>query len=302
VSAFTFSVVVPAFNAQATLARAVRSALAQEPAPAEVIVVDDGSRDRTAQVAAGLDGVRVIAQENKGPSAARNHGLAEVRSPWVAFLDADDWWLPMKTSTQVSALSGRPDCALVACDWVREGTAGIVPPYGPSRGAGDSPVTEFDYRSILLLNRFQTSTVLARTEAVRSVGGFDSALDGVEDWDMWLRLAGEGRIVKVDTPLVVYRDESDGYSKNLQRVYLTMQAMLQREKGRSELPAREFDRILAWHHERFAVGFWLAGQRAHALAALAEIRDARLLGVAPSAALRYLLPFLVARVRRRLPR
>lgn len=301
-SAFTFSVVIPAFNAEATLARAVRSALAQQPAPDEVIVVDDGSRDRTAQVAAGLDGVRVIAQENKGPSAARNLGLAEVQSPWVAFLDADDWWFPVKTSAQVSALSRRPDCVLVASDWVREDSAEFVPADGPSRESGDWPVTEFGYRSILLLNRFQTSTVLARTEALRGVGGFDSALDGAEDWDMWLRLARQGRIVKVDSPLVVYRDESDGYSKNLQRVYLTMQAMLQREKGRSELSPRAFDRILAWHHERFAVGFWLAGQRRHALAALAEMRDAGLLGVAPSAAVRYLLPFLMARVRRRLPR
>ena len=296
---FTYSVVVPAYNAEATLERAVRSALAQQPAADEVILVDDGSTDRTAEVARGIGGVRLLTQDNQGPSAARNLGLSEVQSPWVAFLDADDWWLDEKTAEQLTALSVHPDAVLLASDWVREPAAGgtvAIPATGERR------VSELDYSRILVLNRFQTSTVIARTDVVRRLGGFDPALDGVEDWDMWLRIAREGRIVKVDAPLVVYRDESAGYSKNLQRVYLTMLAMLAREKARSELSAREFDRMMAWHHERFAVGFWLAGQRAQAVRALADLRDDKLLAAAPGAAVRYLLPFLGARVRRRLSR
>lgn len=89
-----FSVVIPAFNAAATLARAIESVRAQSWSAHEIIVVDDGSTDATAEIAAGFDGVRLIRQKNSGVSVARNAGAAAASGDWLAFLDADDWYAP----------------------------------------------------------------------------------------------------------------------------------------------------------------------------------------------------------------
>ncbi|MDP2978254.1 MAG: glycosyltransferase family A protein, partial [Thiobacillus sp.] len=89
-----FSVVIPAFNSAATLARAIESVRAQSWPAHEIIVVDDGSTDATAEIAAGFDGVRLIRQKNSGVSVARNAGAAAASGDWLAFLDADDWYAP----------------------------------------------------------------------------------------------------------------------------------------------------------------------------------------------------------------
>ena len=89
-----FSVVIPAFNSAATLARAIESVRAQNWPAHEIIVVDDGSTDATAEIAAGFDGVRLIRQKNSGVSVARNAGAAAATGDWLAFLDADDWYAP----------------------------------------------------------------------------------------------------------------------------------------------------------------------------------------------------------------
>lgn len=97
-----FSVVIPAFNRESTLPRAIESVLAQDLSPYEVIVIDDGSRDRTAEVAEAFGSrVRVVRQENAGVSAARNRGVREASCPWVAFLDSDDYW----TASHLSAMA-----------------------------------------------------------------------------------------------------------------------------------------------------------------------------------------------------
>lgn len=106
-----FSVVIPTYNRAATVCRAIDSVLHQSYRAAEVVVVDDGSRDETRErVAAYGDAVRYIYQENAGAAAARNHGAAETRFPWLAFLDSDDLWFPMyleRMAAAITATSGR---------------------------------------------------------------------------------------------------------------------------------------------------------------------------------------------------
>lgn len=286
------SVVIPAFNAARTLAGTVSSIRNQEPVPSEIVVVDDGSADHTADVAQTL-GVRLVRQENGGPSRARNTGIAVTTGDWVAFADADDVWLPGKLELQIACLARYPDAVLIAGDWVRHAPAVIE--------AVQPQVRVFGYRDLLQLNRFQTSTVLVRADVVKRLGGFDERLDGVEDWDMWLRCSKEGPIAKLDAPIVVYRDEPVGYSKDLRRVYQTMLAMLDREEGSNGLPAHARRTLRAWHHLRFAVGFLLEGDRAAAAGALRDLRRAGVTRAAPEACVRYLLPFLAGRLRRRLP-
>ncbi len=283
------SVVVPAHDAAATVAAAVRSALGQTRQPDEIVVVDDGSSDDTAAVVRGVGGpVRLIEQAQGGPSAARNAGVAASSGEWLAFLDADDEWHPEKLEQQLRVATG--DVALVATDWAREPVDVAVPP--------NVPTTELTTSEILLLNRFQTSSVLLRRDAFVAAGGFDSALDGVEDWDMWLRASRQGRVVKLDWPFVRYADVSTGYSKALDRVYRTGLMMLRRELG--DPPSGSGRGVMAWHHLRFALAYLLAGDRRSARACLEDLRAAGLVGAAPEATVRYLAPFLGGRLKRRL--
>ncbi|MDH6144862.1 glycosyltransferase involved in cell wall biosynthesis [Kitasatospora sp. GP30] len=298
------SVVIAAYNAAPTLGAALASALGQVPRPAQVIVVDDGSQDGTARVAAAFPEVLVVRQRNQGPSAARNAGIRESNQPWVAFLDADDLWLPGKLARQLAALREHPHAVLLAGDWVRtlsEDGIGAVADHGAEEAPGQRALSRVvGYRDVLVLNRFQTSTVLVRAEVLGRVGGFDPALDGAEDWDLWLRCARHGTVVKLDAPLAVYRDEPGGYSKDLGRLYARMLTMLGREGRGGVLPTAAFAQVLTWHYLRFAVAFALAGQRTSARTVLTELRAAGLARHVPAATARYLAPFLGGRALRRL--
>ncbi|HZD66695.1 MAG TPA: glycosyltransferase [Acidimicrobiales bacterium] len=309
------SVVVPAFNAAATIGACLTSVEAQTLPPAEVIVVDDGSSDATvAVVEEHHPWARVVRQRNTGPSGARNRGLAEADGGWVAFLDADDRWHPHKLAAQVAALAHRPDAVLVATDWRRPLAVPLATPGGeggePATGQPPgwvSPATPsetvFGYRDLLVLNRFQTSTVLMSRQVAHELGGFDGALDGVEDWHLWLRAAAVGPIVKLDWPYVEYRDVASGYSKDLDRVYATLRSMLVTELAREDLgPQQDLAAVLAWHHLRFALGFLLEHQPGSALRALGNLRAEGLVGATPTAVSRYMAPFLAGRLRRRIDR
>ena len=270
--------------------------------------------------------VRIICQAQSGPAAARNTGIETASQPWIAFLDADDVWHPGKLATQLDVAAAHPQAVAVASDWVRRGpTTGAPPSPAPVTGhhASDPPpmtavatcdsagersaghatqrrvptsvITEAD---LLVLNRFQTSTVLARTADVRAVGGFDTSVDGVEDWDLWRRLAARGPIVKIDRALVSYTDRPEGYSKDLIRVHDTAVVMIQRAVAGCD--RRTARRLRAWHHLRFAVAFVLDGDRPMAARCLRDVYQDGLLSAVPGAAARHLAPFLVGRLRRRL--
>ena len=283
------SVVIPAHDAEGTVAAAIASARAQTLPPDEVVVVDDGSTDGTASVAASC-GATVVRQAQGGPSAARNAGVDASSGEWIAFLDADDEWHPDKLARQMP-YAGVDGTVLVATDWSRALVAGPAP--------AEVPTSVLTSEQILLLNRFQTSTVLLERSAFYAAGSFDPSLDGVEDWDMWLRASCRGRVVKLDWPFVRYTDTASGYSKGLERVYRTGRTMLERRFGST--PSRHEREILAWHHLRFAVAFALDGDRGAARRCLVECHEHGLDAVAPSAAARYLVPFLARRVSRRLP-
>ena len=285
------SVVVPAHDAEASVEAAIRSALGQTRPPDEIVVVDDGSTDATATVVRRIGGpVRLVSKPQGGPSSARNAGVAESFGDWIAFLDADDEWHPEKLERQLRLAKG--DVVLVATDWSRDAVRAPAPE--------PVPTTVLPTSKILLLNRFQTSTVLLRRDAFTAAGGFDSSLDGVEDWDMWLRASREGRVVKLDWPFVRYTDVATSYSKALDRVYRAGRTMLQRELGAP--PTGAGRAVMAWHHLRFALAYGLASDRASARACLADLREAGLAGAAPEATARYLLPFLAGRAVRRLER
>lgn len=184
------SVVIPAYNCDQYLARAISSALAQSHTKIECIVVNDGSTDRTADIIASFgDRIRGISQPNAGASAARNAGIATALGKYVAFLDADDYWLPTKIANQIEVFRRHPELVLVSCDftWERPGTDHI--------GGSTSPKFEAEsvqvFRDLTQLLRdpyLGTPTVIVDRESLRQSGCFDTSLPLAEDVDMYFRL------------------------------------------------------------------------------------------------------------------
>ncbi|WP_024328378.1 glycosyltransferase [Thioalkalivibrio sp. ALR17-21] len=216
-----FSVVVPAFNCAAFLADALDSILAQEGVSVEVLVVDDGSTDNTAERARTYDArVRLLstARPRSGPGAARNVGIRHARAPVVAFLDGDDVWLPGKLALQKRVLDENPDVALVCtrgAHWFpeREGDAAwqqAAPPESPASGEIPFRPAGWIYHLLLLRPAWVwTSTVVMRRELIERTGEFDETLRLGQDYDYWLRASRETRILRIDRILALYRQHAD---------------------------------------------------------------------------------------------
>ncbi|GAB4178051.1 MAG: hypothetical protein Fur0039_21680 [Rhodocyclaceae bacterium] len=209
------SVVIPAYNAAWCVSRAIDSVLAQTHGQFETIVVDDGSTDDTARVLAVYgERIRVVNKPNGGLSSARNAGIAAARGEFVAFLDADDWWLPGKLARQVELMRARPElafCSTAARVQTPEGEVLNEWRCGACTGAR---VLE----AIFGANAFVAgsgSAVLARRSALEAEGGFDESLASLEDIDLWMRLAARGGYACIDEPLAVILKRPDSMSRNL---------------------------------------------------------------------------------------
>ena len=195
------SVVIPTRNRAALLlAHGVRSALTQEDVELELIVVDDGSTDDTAEQvrAIGDDRVRVVRHEEpRRLAGARNAGVDVATAPWLAFLDDDDLWSPRKLRTQLDA------AAAVGAEWVYADTIAVDEELRVLE-ADDFPPPA-DLPDLLLTGNHVPgggSCVVARTDAVRAAGRFDESLLFFTDWDMWLRLVRRGLPAACDEVLV----------------------------------------------------------------------------------------------------
>lgn len=203
----TVSVVVAAYDAERFLADALDSVAAQTAPPFETVVVDDGSTDRTAEVAARHPlGVRLVRQANAGSAAARNRGVAEARGTHVAFLDADDVWLPHKLARQLAALARTGARWGYADAWFVDAETGRR----LGRWSDTHPAPEGDVARVLLAGNFVTvPTVLAERAVLDAVGGFPETLPGrasiSEDWALWLRVAVDHPVAYVAEPCATIR-------------------------------------------------------------------------------------------------
>ena len=196
------SVIIPAYNAAAFVKDALDCALAQTYPEIEVVVVNDGSTDNTAEILAGYgDRVRVHHQANAGLSAARNIGAAVASGDWLAFLDADDQWMPGKIEAQIATVGDR---AWSYTNRLNFGARGDV----PELQSEVSEMVDGDVFVPLLLrgNFITVSSVMIRKALFNSVGGFVHQKGGCEDWDLWLRIASQRHEIAYDAePLVRYR-------------------------------------------------------------------------------------------------
>lgn len=211
------SVVIPAYNAAPFIHRAVDSVLSQTFADFELLVVDDGSSDDTLRVLARYgDRLRALPQRNSGPAAARNHGLSAACGEYVAFLDADDHWLPEKLERQVQLMERRPDVGFCSTATAVVNPAGEIVGSWPCRpDAAPFPDVLFTQSSLI---SGSTSGVLARRKLIESLGGFDETLRGFEDPDLWIRLSALTTYACIPEPLTVVVRTPNSVSGNLARM------------------------------------------------------------------------------------
>jgi len=208
------SVVIPVHNGEPFVRNAVASALAQGPLVEEVLVCDDGSTDGTRGLIESLDGpVTLLPLPHTGnPSTVRNAGVERAASALVAFLDADDAWLPGKLEAQVAALAAGPQIGLVCTNALRQSEPGLVEGLRPllESGAGFSGNV---LDELVLSNFIITSSVLVRRQLVLDAGLFsvDEHLPAVEDYDLWLRVACITEVAYLERPWLVYRDWGASY-------------------------------------------------------------------------------------------
>lgn len=234
------SVVIPAFNAAATLPDTLDSVLAQTYPNIEIVVVDDGSRDGTPDVLARhAPRVRTLRQGNEGLAAARNTGLAAARGQLIALLDADDLCEPERIGAQVALMAARPDVVLCGSEFSCFDDTGVVADrfarqyYSRLGRAADGPAAFFEetaridigrwlapcpsapvdmpvlvgdvYRHLALGNFIHPPTVMFRRELMARVGVFDRAIPNCCDWEWLVRAARAGRFAFIDRPLLRYR-------------------------------------------------------------------------------------------------
>jgi glycosyltransferase involved in cell wall biosynthesis len=219
----SISVVIPAYNHGAYIQDAIASVRNQSYPVEEIIVVDDGSSDNTADMvrSAGSD-VRYFYQHNQGPSRARNLGAQNARGRWVAFLDADDWWDERKIEYQIAVLKHTPDAVLVYSSME------YILPDGSREFVEAFPLDRIwptlRYRNCVTGSG---SGVLVRRDVLLEAGGFNDELAASEDWDLWIRLAAKYPFASAPKSVSFVRRLSGSNGSDPQRLLSNTEAILE---------------------------------------------------------------------------
>jgi glycosyltransferase involved in cell wall biosynthesis len=295
------SVVIPAYNAASTITNTLNSARAQSHKNLEIVVVDDGSRDSTASLVATIAAqdprVRLVRQTNAGVARARNRGIAETRAELIAFLDADDLWHPLKLERQLSELARAGNrFGFCYCSFRRVDSR--------DRVIGSSPLYTIS-GSVLAQHALVNfvgngSAILVRRRALEQVGGFDPSLrdqglEGVEDFDLQLRLAARYHVAVVPAYLVGYRLHAASMSNNAARMARARTRMFESSRQQlRDIPRYAFDWAMGTYLVRCG---WQTARNGDIDGGLGLIKQA--LRVDPLGATATLAGLVAARVRAR---
>ncbi len=206
------SVIIPTYNRRTLVERALRSVMSQTRPVEEIIVIDDGSTDGTAEALKASFGerIRYLWQQNAGVASARNHGLRIARGRYLALLDSDDEWLPEKNQLQVRWLESHPDFGMVLCDVMRMDADHRD--FELFRRRDLLPEDGHILKWVLLEPALAPASAMMRRSVYESVGGFDESLPTAEDLDYHLRVAARWKIGIVEQTLVRAMRGHDGLS------------------------------------------------------------------------------------------
>lgn len=270
------SVIIPTYNRASLIGFTIESLLAQTLLPSEIIVIDDGSTDNTAEVVARFgDQVRYVRQENKERAVARNHGLGLAKGEYIIFLDSDDCLVPTALAELRAALTDNPNlaCAAAGCDIV-DTKGKVVQQFFPAGGA--SGILPDAFPQLVCSNMIGSpSCVLLRRQALVESGGFDEdrRLIGVEDWEVWARISYNHSMVCLNKPLVRYR-RHEGNSP-LAGMRLRYGWLLDALLRKLPLQKVEKSQMISWGTERlrgYALEFHKLGHKDGCLHCLAEVK------------------------------
>src|SRR5215469_5159683 len=211
------SAVIPVYNNGPYIAAALKSVVDQTTPATEIIVVDDGSTDDTAAALRPYrDQIRYVYQTNRGEPSARNQGIREATSTYIAFLDGDDLWLPNKLELQTEYLQRHPECALVYSDMSTFDEQGIIDASVRKR-FGMSFQSGRIFQTLFKRALFGSGTVVFRKDCVEKVGYFDESLLVGSDYEMWLRIARNFDVGFIDQPLLMYRHHASMSTRGIGR-------------------------------------------------------------------------------------
>jgi glycosyltransferase involved in cell wall biosynthesis len=288
------SLVMPSYNVERYIADALDSALAQTYRPLEIVVIDDGSTDGTADVVAGYrehPEVVYVRQENRGLAGARNRGVAESHGKYVGLLDADDIWMPTKVEKCVALLEAQPDVGWVTTDCflmqdeqkTQDHYYGTFEPKEFPTGAAQLPT--------LATRNFMSVACVIRRSLFDRFGTYDEGLRSSEDYDLWIRfMLGGTAVARIDEPLGWYRLRADSLSADPAPQWETHLTVLERHahalwtRG-ARIPARECydiarraarrgDRVQALRFASMAARATDVDRTTRAKYALSALRDA----------------------------
>lgn len=230
------SVIIPAYNGERYIAQSIRSVLDQTVSDLELIIVDDGSTDRTAEIVAELqktdDRIRCFRQDNSGQAAARNAGISRSRGELIAFLDQDDLWIQNKLELQIKEMNKSQVDLIFSNGYVFTGgdikSEVMLFPTVEGRFSGAEM-----FRLLFMQNRIPVLTALVRKEALSKIGPLDEdpRYQNSDDYDLWLRLASHGAdFLGLPDRLVRYRSHPGQASKDKVRMLVAELAVLRKHE------------------------------------------------------------------------
>tara|TARA_Y100000389_G_C17428066_1_gene500816 strand:+ start:672 stop:1499 length:828 start_codon:yes stop_codon:yes gene_type:complete len=225
------SVVIPCFNRIKTLSRSIDSVVNQTYKPSEIIIIDDGSTDGTRDfIIKSYPNIKYFFQPKKGVSSARNKGIRESSSDWVAFLDSDDEWLPQKLEKQINQLGKHSEIFISHTNeiWIRNGVRVNQMKKHQKYGG-------YIFDKCLDICRISPSSVLIHKKVLKDVGVFDETLQVCEDYDLWLRITSKYSVLFEKELLII---KYGGHKDQLSKV----------KEGIEQFRIQSLEKILALNH------------------------------------------------------
>jgi len=259
------SVIIPAFNSAQFITECLSSVADQEgDIPLEIIVVDDGSSDDTRNRVRAFGGVRLIEQDNAGPSAARNRGIAAATGEFIAFLDSDDLWTEDKLAVQMAIFACHPEVAMVVGNSRRFDESGFLNDSFFAEGNlnqdffGDPIMVRDAYVKLFRINYALTGGVIIRKGCLTRTGVFDESLRYVEDVDLWFRIALHFSVAYTTRLCLLRRHHSDNVSNdNVAMTLACIQVLKEQRRLHGDLIESHGIRL----QPRFCLEYCLLGDR-----------------------------------------